>query len=61
MANISQQQLEILIKIEKIERGASLFVNESDCEDCVDKGWLESLPAGGYTLTPEGKKKLAGR
>jgi hypothetical protein len=56
---IIENLVRALRNVEKLERGESAAINPQDCEECVEKGWLEPLPGGGYALTNEGRKTLA--
>ncbi len=54
----SQKHYQVLINILKAEKGPSVYINQKDAEECLNKGWLESLGVGGYILTIKGRNLL---
>ncbi len=58
MTQPTRKQLTVLRTIASMKPGGTSFVNSSDAEECVDKGWLETTPPVGYRLTAEGRAVL---
>ena len=40
------------------DAAAGSWINTADAEECVDRGWLEAQPGGGYALTESGRREL---
>lgn len=55
---IIENCIRALKRIEQLEQGQEVAINKADCEDCVNEGWAETVPNGGYVLTTKGRERL---
>lgn len=53
----TERQLKALRDVEAVSREGAGILNKGDCEECVDKDWLEPA-GGGYRLTQAGQRIL---
>lgn len=54
----TDKQYKVLLTIAAAQDNFSLIVNPVDAEECVQSGWLETLPSGFWILTAKGKEIL---
>ena len=55
-AQPTEKQLEALKAAQTLERKGTVFINPAYAEECVERGWLEPRPGGGWSLTREGRR-----
>jgi len=54
-------ELKALMSVHQLQCGKASFINPEDVENCIKKGWIESLGYQEYRLTQSGHDIIDGK
>lgn len=54
----SERHYRVILGVSRHAKGEDQVINVMDAEECVDAGWLKTLPSGSWVLTASGRRFL---